>query len=262
VAMMNAVLGQAVPSAGEGVHLAAHDGVAGVPVEREVRRLDRFEDLCSFTARRRIAGKLVLDHEQQALLSYNLRGGAKLFIDGRAVRSDIFQPPEVEAANLVGAELLCQRDAALDNFILMLVGHFVRSVHIGFRAVTRLRSAGPIDFEERARDVGDLELVLGEDLLRVCDFSVRRSLQVLAPNLANLDPLQAEISSEITEILKGDFDACAMPRNGLVAQATAVSPAAARKLRLETASMILPVSFVALADSCSMKNALVTHYMR
>jgi hypothetical protein len=48
-----------------------------------------------------------------------------------------------------------------------------------------------------------------------------------------------EISSEITAILKGDCDAAAMPKSGRVAQAAAVIPAPARKLRLETPSMNL-----------------------
>src|ERR1700723_1273724 len=48
-----------------------------------------------------------------------------------------------------------------------------------------------------------------------------------------------EISSEITEILKGDCDAAAMPKSGRVAQAAAVIPAPAIKFRLETNSIFL-----------------------
>src|SRR5258708_14159979 len=48
-----------------------------------------------------------------------------------------------------------------------------------------------------------------------------------------------EISSEMTAILKGDCDADDMPKSGRVAQAAAVIPAPARKLRLETPSMNL-----------------------
>src|SRR5260370_1502514 len=48
-----------------------------------------------------------------------------------------------------------------------------------------------------------------------------------------------EISSEITEILKGDCDADALPKSGRVAQAAAAIPAPAIKLRLETPSMFL-----------------------
>src|SRR5258705_11513208 len=49
-----------------------------------------------------------------------------------------------------------------------------------------------------------------------------------------------EISSEITEILKGDCDAVAIPKSGGAAQAAAVIPAPAIKLRLETPLMFLP----------------------
>jgi hypothetical protein len=41
----------------------------------------------------------------------------------------------------------------------------------------------------------------------------------------------------MTAILKGDFDADAMPKSGRVAQAAAAIPAPARKFRLETPSM-------------------------
>jgi hypothetical protein len=44
----------------------------------------------------------------------------------------------------------------------------------------------------------------------------------------------------MTAILKGDFDADAMPKSGRVAQAAAVTPAPAINLRLETPSMFLP----------------------
>jgi hypothetical protein len=43
----------------------------------------------------------------------------------------------------------------------------------------------------------------------------------------------------MTEILKGDREVVAMPKSGCVAQAAAVIPAPARKLRLETPSMFL-----------------------
>src|SRR5437764_425331 len=48
-----------------------------------------------------------------------------------------------------------------------------------------------------------------------------------------------EISSEITEILKGELDAGDWPKSGRVAHAAAVRPAPARKFRLDTAFMFL-----------------------
>src|SRR5580698_9240977 len=54
-----------------------------------------------------------------------------------------------------------------------------------------------------------------------------------------------EISSEITAILKGDCEAFVVPKSGRVAQAAAVIPAPARKLRLETPSM-----FPLFPDDC------------
>src|ERR1700734_3162330 len=48
-----------------------------------------------------------------------------------------------------------------------------------------------------------------------------------------------EFSSEITAILKGDCDAAVMQKSGRAAKAATVSPAPARKLRLETPSMLI-----------------------
>jgi hypothetical protein len=43
----------------------------------------------------------------------------------------------------------------------------------------------------------------------------------------------------MTEILKGEFDAATMPTSGRTAQAAAVTPAVARKLRLEMLFIML-----------------------
>src|ERR1700761_4527234 len=100
MAMMNAVLRQAVPASGVSVHLPTHHSVSRIPIEREVRRLNGGENLCSFAAGRRITGAFVFDHQQKPLLPYNLSGRAQLLVHGCAVGSYILEPPKVEAANL------------------------------------------------------------------------------------------------------------------------------------------------------------------
>ena len=54
------------------------------------------------------------------------------------------------------------------------------------------RGIGPVDLEERAGNVGDAEVVFGEDLLCVGDLRVGEGLEALVPHGAKLDPLEAE----------------------------------------------------------------------
>ena len=143
-------------------------------------------------------------------------GGAKLFIDGGAVGSDVVESPEVEAANLVGLELFGEGDGAGEDFVLLFVGDFGGSMHVTLGAVLRFRSAGPVDFEEWAGDVGDLEFVFGEDLEGFRDFGVGDGLKVLAEHLSQFDVVKAEVVGDdragVIEVLRdfvgddGDFE--------------------------------------------------------
>ena len=54
---------------------------------------------------------LIFQDEGDALLAAGVGGGAELVVDGGAVSGDIVEPPEVEAADLIGLELLGQGDA-------------------------------------------------------------------------------------------------------------------------------------------------------
>ncbi len=55
------------------------------------------------------------------------------------------------------------------------------------------RRAGPVDLKERAGDVGDAELIFGEDLFRLGKLVVGEVLEAFAPQAAQLDPMQAEV---------------------------------------------------------------------
>ena len=50
-----------------------------------------------------------------------------------------------------------------------------------------------MDFEKRAGDVGDAQLVLFQDLAGAIDLIGVQVSYILAPHAANFDPLQAEI---------------------------------------------------------------------
>src|ERR1700733_1264927 len=191
--MMDTILGQAFPATGKGVHLATHNSISRVPIERKVWRLNGSQNFGGFTASRGVAGELIFDDEEKPLLTYDLCCNAKFFVDGRAVGSYVIEPPEVETANLVRLELLRQRDAAFDHFILLLVGDLGGAMHVPFGSVLGFRGAGPVDFEQGACDVGDLQTVFGQYLLRFCYFGIRRGLEVLAPHLAELDALQPKV---------------------------------------------------------------------
>ncbi len=206
--MVNTVFRQTIPASRKGIHLPTHHSISRVPVECEVGRLNGSEDPGRFPASGRIAGELIFNDKKKSLLADNLGGSPKLLIDGCAIWSHIIEPPEIEAADFVRLELLGQRDAAFDDFVLVFVGNFVGAMHILFGAILRLRGSRPVNLEQRTRNVGNLQFVLGQDLLRLSNFGIRRSLEVFAPHLAEFDPLQAEVIRDhracVIEILR-DF---------------------------------------------------------
>ena len=101
MAVVNAVFRQELPGGGESIELAPHHGIGGVPVERKLRRLDGVHGPRGLASGGGVAGKLILQQQQNALLAGDLGGGTQLLIDGRAIGRNIVQPPEVEAADLL-----------------------------------------------------------------------------------------------------------------------------------------------------------------
>ena len=208
VAMMDAIFGQDVPASGIGVEFATHDGVTGVPVEREIPGRDAGEGCGGLTACRCVALKLILQHEQHIVPRSKLCGLLQLLIDGVAVRLYVVDSPEVKAAHLVGLELFGQRDRSFQNVLLLLERGLVGTMEVFLGAVFRSRGFGPVDLIEWAADVGDLQIVFGKDRLRLCDVVVGDGLQILSPDRTELDPVQAELLidhvARMVEVL-GDF---------------------------------------------------------
>src|SRR5712671_2692719 len=105
--------------------------------------------------------------------------------------SGIIQAPEIEAAHAFRLKRLCQSDAALENFAL-LVEREVGVERSTLRAVFRFRCTRPINFEEWAGDIGHAQLVFFENAPRLRDFLGVEIQDVLVPHAAQLDPLHAE----------------------------------------------------------------------
>ncbi|WP_433969262.1 hypothetical protein [Tunturiibacter gelidiferens] len=127
------------------------------------------------------------------MLANDLGRSAEFLVDRCAVGSDVIQAPEVEAANLVGLELFGERDGTSEDVVLLLVGGLGGPVEVSLGAVLGLGGPGPVDFEEWARDVRDLEAVLRENLLSFGYLGVGDGLEILTPHLAQLYIVQAEV---------------------------------------------------------------------
>ena len=126
------------------------------------------------------------------MLGAGAGGLAQLVVDGRAIGLLIFEAPEIEAADAVGLEGFAEIDAACEHFVLLLEVE-VGVELIAARAFFGYRRAGPMDFEERAGNVGDAQLVLVENLARAVDLVGVQIGDVLVPHAADLDPVQAEV---------------------------------------------------------------------
>ena len=192
VAVSNAVFGDEVKAGWEGVEFAAGYGVAWVPVELEVRGLDGGEGLGGFAAGCGVAFIFVFEDEQEVVFACARGCFEELGVDGFAIGLRVIETPEVEAANAVGLELLGEFDAAFEDFVLLFEIEAGAEV-IVFGTVLRAGRPGEIDFEERAGDVGDAELVFVENGICVGDVGIVELEDVLAPHTAQLDPLQAEV---------------------------------------------------------------------
>src|SRR5258708_31399554 len=124
--------------------LAAFTGIAGIPIEQQVRRLDRLQRPRSFGAGAGIARHLIFQHQRDALLA-GFAGGIEQFgVNVFAIWRLIVKPPEIKTAYAVSLESPCQLDAALQNFILLIKGEAgVELIALG--AVLCLASRLPVD---------------------------------------------------------------------------------------------------------------------
>src|SRR5207247_10563900 len=87
----------------------------------------------------------------------------QLGVDRCSERLRIVEPPEVETADAVRLEELCQRDAAFEQLVLR-VGIEVGVKLVAFLTQGRSRRSGPVCLEERTGNVGDGELVCLKNL--------------------------------------------------------------------------------------------------
>lgn len=203
VTMVNPVFGNHFPRNRESIQFITHHGVTWVPVQRQMRRLHCIHRARRFMASRSIAGELVFKHQQDSLFAASLRSCPQLVVDCLAVRRNVFQSPEIETAHLVGIELLCKRDRAFQDTVLLLEGDFGRTVQIFFRSVGRPWRSWPIRLEERAGDIRHLELVLAEDCFCLIDLRRIEIDNILAPHRTNFYPAHAEVArSDVASVIK------------------------------------------------------------
>jgi len=153
------------------------------------------------------------------LLFAQVFGGlAQLLVHGIPIRLLIVDAPEVEATDAVGGEGPSEFDAVREERILL------REILGSMKLIALLRlfarGARPVDFVERAGDIGDTQAVLLQNAIGFCDLAGVEVGDVLVPHAAQLDPVEAEvvaatepawsksgeISSLMTERRKGQLE--------------------------------------------------------
>jgi len=192
VAVMDAVFGESVPAAGEGVEFAAHDGVAWIPVESEVAGGDAGEGLGGLAAGGGVAGELIFENQHDSLLAGSFGGLLQLVVNGAAEGLGVVEAPEVEAADFVSAEGFGEVDGVLEDGVLLLeIG--VGSELIALFGVLGEWGAGPVDLEERAGNVGDAQVVSGKGFAGGGYLVFAEGLEVFATYPAELCPPETKV---------------------------------------------------------------------
>ena len=201
--MSDAVLGQEIVTIGKW-DLAAGGGIAGVPVQHERTGLHCAQNFRAFGPGRGVTRGLIFQNEDDSLLLGFGGSIAELVVNGIAIGSLIVEAPEIEAAHALRTEGFGHRDGALEDFVL-LSQREVGVETLGL-AVFRLWRTRPIDLEERAGDVGDLELIFVEQAAGFRDFFFVEADDVLVPHAAQLDPFHAEFFrrhfADVAEVLR------------------------------------------------------------
>ena len=120
VAMADAVLRQQIVSIGIRRVIRKSGCVAGVPVEHEMGRLHRIQNLGSFGPGGGIETGIIFQKQDNAFLARFGGGIQQLLVNGCAIRSLILQSPKIETAYAIGLECLGQFNAALQDFVLLV----------------------------------------------------------------------------------------------------------------------------------------------
>ena len=76
---------------------------------------------------------------------------------------------------------------------VLRVGAKVRAELIALFTLAGARRSGPVGFVKWAGDVGDVEIVRGENFACVVDFFRVQLGDVFVPHRAEFDPLEAEV---------------------------------------------------------------------
>ena len=207
VAVADAFFGQQVVAFGERVAGGEGGGVAWIPVEHEAGFGHGAEGVRGFSAGGRVAGHFIFEQQDEVVAGAFARGVAEFFVDGGAIGLHVIETPEIEAADAVGVESFGELDAVVEQVFLLFEGEVGLEVVAAF-ALFGKGCAGPVGLEERAGDVGDAQIVFGEDGFGAFDVGVGHVGDVLAPHAAQLDPLEAEVvgnyGADVIEVLR-DF---------------------------------------------------------
>src|SRR5258708_23376170 len=100
--------------------LAPCSCISWIPIQHQITGLHRAQDFGGLGRGGRVACEFVLEHQNHALLARLASRLLQLFVDGRAMRRRIIEPPEIEASDAIRMESFCQLQAALQHFILLL----------------------------------------------------------------------------------------------------------------------------------------------
>src|SRR5260370_1498408 len=165
--------------------------VSRVPIEHEIGGCNCAKHLGSFGPCCRISRTFIFENQNHILLGRSFSRISQFFVDGRAIRSLIVEPPEIEETYAIRMEGLGQLDTSFQHFILLLKRKIgVKLIALG--AVLRLRCARPIHLEQRTGDVRHAQLVLSQYAPRFLDFLGVQLQQVLIPHAAQPDPFHAK----------------------------------------------------------------------
>jgi len=92
--------------------------VSWVPIEQEVGTSNSSKNFGSFGRSRGIASRLIFENQNQSFLAA-FQPRSATFHSWPPDRH-LSSPPEIETANAIGLERLCQLNAALKYFVLLL----------------------------------------------------------------------------------------------------------------------------------------------
>src|SRR5581483_11270109 len=190
VAMTNSIFGKQAIAIRIGI-LSTGNRVARVPVKHEVWRLSFAQKPGRLRSGGGIARKFIFQIESNSVFAGFGGGTQKLLVHGCAIRRRVVKSPKIEATDTFCVKSLCQLDAALQHFILLIKG-IVRAELVMLQAELRLWRSRPIHFEQRTGNIGDSQLVSLQDAPRLRDLFGIELEYIFVPHAAQFDPSHAK----------------------------------------------------------------------